>query len=61
MKKTTIILLACASFAFVACNQTKKEEQPNVEAAVQEMTQALDTTNAVAPATTVDTAAPATK
>lgn len=38
--------------AYVGCNmQEKKEEQPNVEQAIEQMTQALDTTTAVAPVT----------
>jgi PBP1b-binding outer membrane lipoprotein LpoB len=56
MKKTSIILATALLVFSMSCkNEPKVEEQPNVEQAIEQMTQALDTTNAVAPV--MDTAA----
>lgn len=49
MKKLTILLSTVLLLTSIACNNEKKEEQPNVEQAIEQMTQALDTANAVAP------------
>lgn len=57
MKKLTILLATAVLFSTIACNNEKKEEQPNVEQAIEQMTQALDTSNVVAPV--ADTTAPA--
>lgn len=57
MKKTSIILSAALLVAMVSCkNEPKAEEQPNVEQAIEQMTQALDTANAVAPVADTATA-----
>jgi PBP1b-binding outer membrane lipoprotein LpoB len=50
MKKTSIILATALIVSMISCkNEPKPEEQPNVEQAIEQMTQALDTANAVAP------------
>lgn len=51
MKKITLLSFSLLILAYVGCNnaEEKKAEEVSVETAVEQMTQALDTTNAVAP------------
>jgi hypothetical protein len=58
MKKLVLITLAMLSLSFVSCNNEEaKTEEVTMDQAVEQMTQALDSANVVAPA--ADSAAPA--
>lgn len=57
MKKLALFILTGLSLAIVSCNnEEKKTEEVTMDQAVEQMTQALDTANAVAsaPADTAD-------
>lgn len=51
MKKSIILLSSLFVLSLVACNNKEepKTEEVSMETAVEQMTEALDTTNAVAP------------
>lgn len=58
MKKLALITLTMISLSFVSCNnEEKKTEEVTMDQAVEQMTEALDSANVVAPA--ADTTAPA--
>lgn len=60
MKK--LFFLATLAFAMTSCkNEEPKTEDVSVEQGIQQMTEAVADTNAVAPAATTDTAATPTK
>jgi uncharacterized lipoprotein NlpE involved in copper resistance len=51
MKKLALIAFTALSLTIVSCNnEEKKTEEVTMDQAVEQMTQALDTANAVAPA-----------
>ena len=51
MKKTALIALTALSFSLVSCNNEEaKTEEVTMDHAVEQMTQALDSANVVAPA-----------
>jgi uncharacterized lipoprotein NlpE involved in copper resistance len=53
MKKLALITLTMISLSFVSCNnEEKKTEEVTMDQAVEQMTQALDTANAVVAADT---------
>jgi hypothetical protein len=57
MKKLALFIFTGLSLAIVSCNnEEKKTEEVSMDQAVEQMTQALDTANAVA-STPADTAA----
>ena len=58
MKKLVLIAFTALSLTIVSCNnEEKKTEEVTMDQAVEQMTQALDSANVVAPA--ADSAAPA--
>jgi len=51
MKKLVLITLAMVSLSFVSCNnEEKKAEEISIDQTVEQLTEALDTANVVAPA-----------
>lgn len=60
MKKLALIAMTATVFTLTSCNnEEKKTEEISIEEAAAQMTQALDTTNSVAPVVTDSAAAPA--
>ncbi|MBL7789989.1 MAG: hypothetical protein JNL75_09210 [Chitinophagales bacterium] len=52
MKKLALIALTASSLTILSCNnEEKKTEEVTMDQAVEQMTQALDSANVVAPAT----------
>ncbi len=59
MKKLVLITLAMVSLSFVSCNnEDKKSEEISIDQTVEQLTEALDTANSVAPADTANAPAP---
>jgi uncharacterized lipoprotein NlpE involved in copper resistance len=55
MKKLVLITLAMATLSFVSCNnEEKKAEEISIDQTVEQLTEALDTANSVAPADTAN-------
>jgi uncharacterized lipoprotein NlpE involved in copper resistance len=58
MKKLVLITLAMVSLSFVSCNnEEKKAEEISIDQTVEQLTEALDTANSVAPADTANATA----